>query len=166
MQQKGVDRYGTVLFEQGLRRQEISSVDEQSITSALLRLSDDKPRKVYFSIGYGERDVESPSRDGYSVIKWHLENKGYTVGTLNWSATSAWTDEMDVLVIASPRHVLPERDQDTVDDFLLEGGKVLILLNPANRRIRGILRDTSDLQCLTVDTAHLEDTPCPDRVSR
>jgi ABC-type uncharacterized transport system involved in gliding motility auxiliary subunit len=130
MQQKGVDRYGTLLFEQATKRREINSVDEQSMTSAILHLSEDRPRKVYFLSGHGERDLESPRREGYNVLKWYLQNKGYTVETLNSNAAATWPDDMDALVVAGPRQSFSQTEQDLLDSYLQKGGRLLLLLDP------------------------------------
>lgn len=82
MQEKGVTSYGTVLFESGAKRRDISSVDEQSITNTIVRLTDVRPPVVYFTTGHGERDTEGEQRDGYSILKWHLENNAYIVNTV------------------------------------------------------------------------------------
>jgi len=130
MQQKGVDRYGTLLFEKGAKRQEINSVDEQSMTSAILTLSQDRPRKVYFLSGHGERDLESPRREGYNVLKWYLQNKGYVVETLNSDAATTWPEDVDALVVASPHQAFSQRDQELLDSYLQAGGRLLVLLDP------------------------------------
>lgn len=129
MQRKGIERYGSLLFESATRRQEINSVDEQSITSAILRLSDDRPRVLYFSSGYGERDLSSPRREGFSIIEWYLRNKGYEAKTLNLAQDTEVPPDMGALIIASPRHVYSEQDQAWLDDYLRQGGRILALLD-------------------------------------
>ena len=130
MQQKGISNYGTLLFEQGPKRIEINSVDEQSITSAIIRLSDERPQSIYFSTGYGERDIESAQRTGYKLLAWYLKNKeGYVLKTVNFSASSILPEDMDILVIASPRSPFSDNDEGLVAQYLEDGGRLLILLD-------------------------------------
>lgn len=130
MQQKGVSKYGTLLVEKGPKRLEINSVDEQSITSAILRLSDDDPRVVYFSTGHGERDLESAQRAGSRLLAWHLRNKtGYVLDTVNFGTSSALPEDVDVLVVASPRTPFPDKDVELLEQYLERGGRLLVLLD-------------------------------------
>lgn len=129
MKRKGVTRYGTLLFESGAKRQEIRSVDESSITGALLRLSSDRQPAVYFLTGNGERDVSSATREGYNVVKWRLENEGYRVETLDPATGAPMPSKEDVLVVASPRQAYSEERQAELSEFLLGGGKLIVLLD-------------------------------------
>jgi ABC-type uncharacterized transport system involved in gliding motility auxiliary subunit len=130
MQQKGVSKYGTLVFEKTPKRLEINSVDEQSITSAILRLSDDDPRTVYFSTGHGERDLESAQRAGSRLLAWHLRNKtGYVLETVNFGTSGTLPDDVDVLVISSPRNPFPDQDVEVLEGYLERGGRLLVLLD-------------------------------------
>lgn len=130
MQQKGVSRYGTLLFEKGPKRLEINSVDEQSITSAILRLSEERLKNIYFLTGHGERDIESGQRTGYRLLAWHLRNKGnFVLKTLSFTASATFPEDVDVLIIPSPRSSFSSRDEDLVTQYLDNGGRLLLLLD-------------------------------------
>src|SRR5206468_69652 len=61
-------------------RQEVSVIDEQNITSALLKLVEPKAATLYFVTGHGELDATSPSM---SVAKTALEGQNFKLSSLS-----------------------------------------------------------------------------------
>lgn len=128
--QYGITSYGTIVFERGARRQDTFGTDEQSITSAILRVSRDEQKGIYFITGHKERDPEGYSEDGFSAIKSLLENNNYTVGTLNLAMTSTIPSDAAALVIAGPQMTYAEEERNTLASYLDGGGKLMVLLDP------------------------------------
>ena len=127
-----VTSYGTLVFVRGDKTQKTYGIDEQDITSAILKVSRDEVKAVYFTTGHQERDPKGYTRDGYSQIASALEKDNYKVETLNLAAiTDTLPTDMAVMVIAGPkREFLPE-EVERVFDYLNQGGKVMLLLDPA-----------------------------------
>ena len=61
-----VARDGTIVFERGERREFCFGVQEQDLTSALLRVISDQAKGVYFLTGHQERDLEGTDTTGYA----------------------------------------------------------------------------------------------------
>ena len=57
--QYGLTRLGVVILVRGDRREEADIFDEEDLTSAIIRVTRDEPKVVYFTIGHGERDPHS-----------------------------------------------------------------------------------------------------------
>lgn len=129
--QYGITSYGTIVFERGARRQDTFGTDEQSITSAILKVSRDEQKGIYFITGHKERDPEGYSEDGFSAIKALLEKNNYTVGTLNLAMTSTIPSDAAALVIAGPQMAYAEEERKTLASYLDGGGKLMVLLDPA-----------------------------------
>ncbi|MGB9578405.1 MAG: DUF7088 domain-containing protein, partial [Halothiobacillaceae bacterium] len=121
--QYGITSYGTIVFERGNRRQDIFSTDEQSITSAILKVSRDEEKGVYFITGHKERNPEGYADDGFSAIKSLLEKNNYKVGTLNLAMTSTIPSDAAALVIAGPQTDYAEDERKTLSAYLDGGGK-------------------------------------------
>lgn len=119
--------YGTVVFERGNKRQQTMTVDEQSLTSTLLKVSHDEVKGVYFLSGHKERDPEATTEEGYSEVKNHLEKNNYKVGTVNFTITDVVPSDMNVLVIAAPLSPLADKEVEIIDKYLANGGKALVM---------------------------------------
>lgn len=128
--QYGITSYGTIVFERGARRQDTFGTDEQSITSAILKVSREEQKGIYFITGHKERDPEG-YEDGFSAIKSLLEKNNYTVGALNLAMTSTIPSDAAALVIAGPQMTYAEEERKTLASYLDGGGKLMVLLDPA-----------------------------------
>ena len=130
--QYGITSYGTIVFERGARRQDTFGTDEQSITSAILKVSRDEQKGIYFLTGHKERDPEGSGDDGFSAIKALLEKNNYKVGTLNLAMTSTIPSDAAALVVAGPQTAYAGDERQTLATYLNGGGKLMVLLDPAS----------------------------------
>ena len=130
--QYNVTSYGVLIFRRGDKEQRIYSVSEQDITSAILKVSRERPKVIYFLTGHGERDIESFGEDGYSQIKRALEMNNYAVRSLNLTISRTVPADAAVLVIAAPKKPLLEEEQKAIRSYLLKAGKALVLQDPGN----------------------------------
>ncbi len=131
-QQFGVRRYGVVVFEDGIKHETAESSSELEYTSALIRLSQTKAKRVAFLTGHGERDMNSLEQQGYSQARQSLEQNNYQV--ITWSLITSPTislDQVDVLVVAAPSQAIPSREVNAIQSYLDAGGHAMIILDPA-----------------------------------
>ncbi|MFQ6057701.1 MAG: GldG family protein [Anaerolineae bacterium] len=126
-----ITRDGTLIFSSGERRQEVFSVGEQDFTSAILKVSQERQKAVYFLTGHGERDIDDFTQQGYAQAKTALERDNYRVATLNLAITDTIPADLDVLVVADPRKPLLEEERKRLTGYLLKGGRALIMQDPA-----------------------------------
>ncbi|MBC7225443.1 MAG: GldG family protein, partial [Anaerolineae bacterium] len=123
--------YGVLLFERGDKRQETYALDEQDITSAILKVSRDTQKGVYFVTGHQERDPEAFTQDGYSTIKQLLEQDNYIVQTINLATiTTTLPSTATVLVVAGAQYDYAPEEAQRLADFLNEGGRLLVMSDP------------------------------------
>jgi ABC-type uncharacterized transport system involved in gliding motility auxiliary subunit len=133
VRQLGVRTGGTLVFESGGRRTEITSVTEANVTGALLKVMRGDQKKVYFTNGNGELDLASGDRTGLSLAKQNLERLNYLVETLNPLTTPVIPADAAVVVIAGPRRPFDESARRALQDYLDRGGKVFILVDPRSQ---------------------------------
>ena len=128
----GWDAYGPgLLVRRDERSQEVFYPDEQDITSALLKVSRQGPTVVYFLSGHNERSPDDISGAGYAGLAALLADNNYAIRSLNLSVTERVPGDAALMVIAGPRTPLLADEGRRVQDYLLGGGKALILVDPS-----------------------------------
>jgi ABC-type uncharacterized transport system involved in gliding motility auxiliary subunit len=95
---------------------------EYQITGLIKALTQ-KKRKVAFTTGHGERDLG----EDYTFVKRALQME-LDVVTLNPSENPGFED-VDLLVVAGPRHPFDDRALREIDAFLMKGNGALFLLD-------------------------------------
>jgi gliding motility-associatede transport system auxiliary component len=136
-----IDEYGTVVLSSGDREIKVKVSDpisgnikndaEQQLTNALIKLSSDKKKGVYFLVGHGERDINNNSdAGGLGKLKRTLEEEGYEVGELLLLRESIIPSKNSILIIASPAKPLSEKELGDIKKYLDEGGRAVFLIEP------------------------------------
>lgn len=122
----------SIVLTSGDKRQTIISTDEQSITSAIIKLTQDKERVVYFTTGHQEFDPKGGTgrNDGYSIVNQFLQRDGYRVVTVNLAISNTVPSDATALVIAGPQKPFSDAEVNLLRDYLNKGGKAAILLDP------------------------------------
>jgi len=126
---KGVNTYGTIIFEYQGRENRITDVREESITNALIKITQNISPVVYFITGHGEADPEQDDKGGYSLIKRFLEDQNYQVRKLQLSAEGV-PEDASLIVIAGPRGPFAAGEVMAIDKYLGMGGDAIFLLDP------------------------------------
>ena len=130
-EQLGWDAYGGgLLVRRGSRSQEVLTADEQDITSAILKVSRDTQKTIYFLTGHGERSTASFESAGYGEVGVLLADNNYQVESLNLAITDTVPVDAAVIVIAGPQAALLEEERARLTSYLLQGGKALIMADP------------------------------------
>ncbi len=127
-----VQTYGTIVFDYEGRVERVISetVVEQDVTNALIKAVEGEERTIYFVQGHGERDPNSADRDGYSALTEGMRLDNLSVETVVLAQTSMVPEDASVLVIAGPTTDLPEAEVELFRNYLEQGGKALLLLDP------------------------------------
>ncbi len=122
---------GTIVMERGSRRENVNGTDEQSLTNAILKVSQDKQVTIYFTTGHGEHTVGDSGQNGYSSLKTGLETLNYRVDSINLrTITGTLPSDIGMLVIAGPRQPFDPAEVKIVKDYLDKDGRVLVMLDP------------------------------------
>jgi ABC-type uncharacterized transport system involved in gliding motility auxiliary subunit len=127
----GFNRLGTVVFDNGKKREYANSISEADFTSALVRLNQDVTRTVAFLSGHGERNPDGFEQQDYSTVKDELGRENYTV--LSWNLVTSPTmtiSDVTVLIIAAPQNPLSQSETQAIQKYLDEGGRALIMFDP------------------------------------
>lgn len=130
----GVDKgSGVVFLEYKGRRNRIEKIDEQEFTSALVKVTREKNKTIYFTIGHGEKSInENKEGLGLGSLKSLLENNRYTVKELALSQNPKIPADADVIVIAGPVQGFQKFEIEALESYLKSGGSLFLALESQN----------------------------------
>jgi ABC-type uncharacterized transport system involved in gliding motility auxiliary subunit len=120
----------TVILQRGERRERISSVSEQDMTNALIKVTREGSKTVCFVEGEGERSTEDSSERGFSGAKSALTDSQYEVQDLFLLREKAVPGECTVVVVAGPEKDLAPEAVSPLREYVRSGGKTLIMVEP------------------------------------
>jgi ABC-type uncharacterized transport system involved in gliding motility auxiliary subunit len=94
--------------------------------SSLVKRMTQKKRKVAFTTGHGEQDLNQ----GFQFLKRAIEQE-YNSTTVNPSTTPI-PDDVDALVIGGPKQPIDEKGRKEIDAFLMKGKGAVFLVDGMN----------------------------------
>ncbi len=128
--QYGIRQYGTTVFEAGANTHRITEVSEEALTNALVKVTREGKKTIYFLTGHGEHSVEDTQRSGYLEAKKALEDQGFAVKQLLLLKEGQVPKDCDVLVVAGPTKPFLDKEIKAIRTYLDGGGKMMVLLDP------------------------------------
>lgn len=138
--QYGITRLDTAILESGRQETRTIAPTEQEVTNALLRVTRDEKKSIYFLSGHAEHELDDPSEAGYTFLKKALEQQGYTVNTLSLHKAKAVPATTTLLVLGGPRRPVLEEEQRLIAAYVKKGGRLLVMLDPGSTaQIEGML---------------------------
>ncbi len=131
--QYGLTRPDTAVLESGKQETRITSATEQELTNALIRVTKDEKKTLYFLTGHGEHLLEDSDKSGYSFLKEALERQGYTTRPLSLYESKTIPPNASVLVLPGPEKPVSPEERALIAEYVRKGGRLLILLDPGSR---------------------------------
>jgi ABC-type uncharacterized transport system involved in gliding motility auxiliary subunit len=123
-----VTELGTIVVESGKQESRITTSDEEALTNALIKVTSDKERVVYFTSGHGEHDINDSGRDGLSALKGVMEKQNYVVKPL--VLNQGIPADASALVVPGARKPLLEAEVKMVHEYIDRGGRLLLAQDP------------------------------------
>jgi ABC-2 type transport system permease protein len=99
---------------------------EYEFTSAFSDLVSNEKQKIAFLTGHGELN-EYETYDFSSTL-----SEKYTINRVMASQLNSKTDQFKVLIIANPTSEFPENDKFYIDQYLMNGGRIMWLIDPVS----------------------------------
>ena len=128
-QSDNIKQYGQVVIKYKDKKEIVSSLSEQTISSALLRLSHTKERNIAYLTGHSERNPEKSDNTGYSTLTKQLQSNGFLVKTTHLLKDNISPDTT-LLVIASPSNKLLDGEIEKIQTYITNGGNLLWMADP------------------------------------
>lgn len=120
---------GVVFLEYKGRRNRVEKIDEQEITSALVKVTREKSKTIYVMAGHGEPSLDdTQDPNGQASLKSLLENNNYTVKTWQSNTDSKLPEDADVILISGAIHALQGFELDMLEAYLKKGGQLFLAL--------------------------------------
>ena len=121
---------GTSIFERADKENRITATAEEDITNALIKITREKSKIIYFLEGHGEHSIEVTDENGYSFVKDELGKLAYDVKKLPLALADAFPKDCALLVIPGPQKDLLPNELDTIKKYVEEGGRVFFMVDP------------------------------------
>ncbi len=126
-----IERYGQIVIKYKGDREVVTSLGEQTISSALLRLSRAGQHKLVFLQGHGERSPADDSNTSYSKLASELTTNGFKVET-HLLLQAEIPADTTVLVIAAPDRALLEGELEHIRKYINQGGNLFWMMDPGD----------------------------------
>lgn len=126
----GITGDGKILLQMGERKEIAAFASEAEILKAMLRLLNPDQHAVYFLAGHGEHDIDQGGDTSMTRAKATLESKNYVVKTLNLLVDNEIPEDANVIVIAGPLKPISENEVKLLDEYLANGGSLIVMEDP------------------------------------
>ena len=119
----------TVIMEYQGRQSRLEKIDEQEVTSALVKVNRSTDKKIYILTGHQELDThEQKDGSSLSLLKELLTGSRYTVAETSLTKLSRIPDDADALFIVGPRMNFLDVEEKAIEEYLKKGGSVVLAL--------------------------------------
>jgi len=137
----GVDKgSGIVFLTYKGKKNRIDKIDEQEITSALVKVTREKEKTIYFTQGHREYNLEDGREaKGLFQLKALLEGNGYKVKTWTMNSEPKPPTDADMVVVAGPTQNFLDFEVKALDEYLEGGGNLLVALEETTAGLGGLL---------------------------
>jgi hypothetical protein len=129
--QYGVSTYGQVIVQTEGRRREFDNARADGLIPAILQLTHDLNKHLYFTAGHGERDLFDNDRSaGYSQWRSLLLQNNYQIANLSLLGGAEVPDDANVVVILGPQKDFLPEELAVLGRYLTRGGHLIVMLDP------------------------------------
>jgi ABC-type uncharacterized transport system involved in gliding motility auxiliary subunit len=112
---------------------DVKELSEEKLTNAIVKLTRQEHKTVYFLIGHNERAIEGEDADGSegaAFAKEALENENYHVQSLLLATKGEVPEDADVVILAGPTRPLYDTEHKALQRYLARGGALLVMVDP------------------------------------
>ncbi|HUS64872.1 MAG TPA: GldG family protein [Kofleriaceae bacterium] len=106
---------------------------EQALASALLAVTEEKPKQVCLTQGHGEPAIDSYEPGEYGDFADELKRDHYQVRGIDLSTAKAAAipADCDLTIVAGPEQTFGKEDAAALEAVLERGGRLMALIGPA-----------------------------------
>ena len=126
----GVTKYNTVILQCGTKRETVTELSESNLTNAIIKVTRELDKVVYFTTGHGEKAIDDDGPQGYKTAVEGIRKENYQVKTLNLAQEKKIPADCSVLVIAGPKSEFFKAELDSIKKYVEDGGKLFVTIDP------------------------------------
>lgn len=128
--QYGIKKYNTLTVESGVKRETVEDMSESNLTNAIIKVTREQDKVIYFLTGHGEHSINDDASTGYKKAVEAIRKENHLVRELNLVRRRSVPDSCNVLAIVGPKSNFFPGELDSIKNFIDHGGKALIMLDP------------------------------------
>jgi hypothetical protein len=151
---------GEMVIEYAGRSEHLTKINEQIVTSTLLRLAHTRGQTVMYLDGHGEPKLDGIANfDMGSLFGAKLKQSGFRLAGLNLALAQDVPNNASMLVITQPQVDLMAGEVDKIMRYVDRGGNLLWLVDPGPLHGLERLAEKLDLQLppgIVIDPAAIE----------
>ena len=148
----GVKEYGSVVIARGDKVVKLRLTDpitggmlnnaEQEITNAILKLTRESEKTIYFLSGHGQRDMgDSVDAEGLGLLRKTILDEGYNVKEFLILRGEELPRENAILLVAAPKKAFSLKEIQYIKNYLNRGGRAVFMIEPrSGKEIASILK--------------------------
>ncbi|MCK5452706.1 MAG: Gldg family protein, partial [Calditrichia bacterium] len=122
--------YNTVVVESGIKRETINEFGESNLTNAIIKVTRELDKVIYFTTGHGERNIEGETPQDYKQAVDGITSENYMVKSINLAEERKIPRDCSVLVSAGPKADFFPFELDSIKSYIEGGGKYFVMLDP------------------------------------
>ncbi len=105
---------------------------EYELTSTILKVTTKEAKTIGFLTGHQEFDINAPTQESqYLRELLDINAKGqYNLSSVDVKAGEPVDTSVTTLVVAGPKQELSEREKYEIDQFIMRGGRAILLIDP------------------------------------
>lgn len=126
----GITSYGTTVVKCVPKKELITDLTEEKLTNALVKVTRELAKAIYFVGGHGEKDPSSREAHGLSILKEEIEKQNYLVKKLSLFEVESVPSDCYLLVVAGPSKDFFQGEIDKIKAYLDQGRNALFMIEP------------------------------------
>lgn len=130
----------TVISYRGLN-EKLNGTTESDLTNAIIKVTREEKKKIYFTTHHGEKDSDSSERLGMSAAAQIIKEKNYEIAKVALLDSGRVPVDCAVLVIAGPATPFLPIEVAMVKKYLKLGGALYLLLDTKTPAFAEILSE-------------------------
>lgn len=127
MRKASIKGNGEMVVEYGGRSEHITTLNEQTLSSALLRLAHSKEQLLMYLGGHGERKLDGMANHDLGEFGGRLKQLGYRTASLNLTIAQDVPENASMLVLTHPQTRLMPGEVSKLLRYIDRGGNLLWL---------------------------------------
>ncbi len=129
MRRASIKNNGEMVVEFGGRSEHITTLNEQTLSSALLRLAHSKDQLIMYLGGHGERKLEGKANHDLGEFGQRLKQLGYRTSSLNLTLAQEVPANTSMLILTHPQTRMMRGEVRKLLRYIDGGGNLLWLVD-------------------------------------
>ena len=106
---------------------------EEALTSSIIKAQKRAFKEILFLTGHGERDLNSEEPSGLKILNQSLTDSGFIVKEWNFIQQGPPQNSTALIISIGPRQSFLDSEKAWLKQYLSQGGRLLLSLDPKDR---------------------------------